>query len=264
MQVAMQDLTVTALVDALEASLSQSWPEPPLLAFDADGTLWTGDVGDDFLETMIGRRAIREEARSSLERDSAAISWRVGDLNEAAQALYAAHREGRFDEERFYELVAWIGAGHTRAELAAFADEMHRERSLDARLHHEVAPVLAWARKRGVEVFVVSASPRIVVERGVARLGVASDHVLAAEAEFDADVMVAAARRPIPYGAGKVAALRHRVGSRTLLAAFGDNVFDVAMLNEARIPVAVRPKPRLIAAAAQIDGCRRLVAPAQG
>ncbi len=40
----------------------------------------------------------------------------------------------------------------------------------------------------------------------------------------------------------------------TLCAAFGDNAFDVAMLSEARVPVAVRPKDRLRERAAEVAG----------
>ena len=41
---------------------------------------------------------------------------------------------------------------------------------------------------------------------------------------------------------------------RVLYAAFGDNAFDVAMLREARVPVAIRPKPRLLERAGEVDG----------
>jgi phosphoserine phosphatase len=53
--------------------------------------------------------------------------------------------------------------------------------------------------------------------------------------------------RPIPYGPGKIHQLEARIGKRPLLAAFGDNVFDVPMLEAARVAVAVDPKPRLLA-----------------
>jgi phosphatidylglycerophosphatase C len=58
--------------------------------------------------------------------------------------------------------------------------------------------------------------------------------------------------RPIPYGPGKVMQLRAKLGARPLYAAFGDNAFDVPMLREARIPVAIRPKPRLVERASEI------------
>ena len=40
---------------------------------------------------------------------------------------------------------------------------------------------------------------------------------------------------------------------RTLVAAFGDNAFDVAMLSQASVPVAVRPKQRLRDRAADVQ-----------
>jgi phosphoserine phosphatase len=61
--------------------------------------------------------------------------------------------------------------------------------------------------------------------------------------------------RPIPYGAGKMARLREAIGhDRPLYASFGDNGFDVALLAGASVPVAVRPKPRLRARAAEVPG----------
>jgi phosphoserine phosphatase len=48
--------------------------------------------------------------------------------------------------------------------------------------------------------------------------------------------------------------LRAKLGARPLYAAFGDNAFDVPMLREARVPVAIRPKPRLVERAGEIPG----------
>jgi phosphoserine phosphatase len=59
--------------------------------------------------------------------------------------------------------------------------------------------------------------------------------------------MRAEVERPIPYGAGKVSALRSVIGARPILAACGDNAFDVDLLCAARLPLAVRPKERLLA-----------------
>jgi phosphoserine phosphatase len=46
--------------------------------------------------------------------------------------------------------------------------------------------------------------------------------------------------------------LRAKLGARPLYAAFGDNVFDIPMLREARTPIAVRPKPRLVDRATEV------------
>ena len=61
--------------------------------------------------------------------------------------------------------------------------------------------------------------------------------------------------RPITYGEGKVTNLRARLGpTRKLYAAFGDNAFDVALLNAAQHPVAVRPKMRLLERRSEVPG----------
>ena len=75
----------------------------------------------------------------------------------------------------------------------------------------------------------------------------------AREACDAAGIVQCAVERPIPYGSGKVTHLRERLGAdRVLYAAFGDNAFDVAMLREARLPVAIRPKARLVERAAEV------------
>jgi phosphoserine phosphatase len=57
-----------------------------------------------------------------------------------------------------------------------------------------------------------------------------------------------------------VSRLLERIGTaHTLLAAFGDNAFDVALLASAHIGVAVRPKPRLRARAHEVTGLVELV-----
>src|SRR5947208_2698246 len=76
----------------------------------------------------------------------------------------------------------------------------------------------------------------------------------ATEACDDAGVVLTSVRRPIPYGAGKVTRLREKLGTRTLYATFGDNVFDIPMLRDARVPVAIRPKPRLVERADEVPG----------
>jgi phosphoserine phosphatase len=67
-------------------------------------------------------------------------------------------------------------------------------------------------------------------------------------------VLVARIDEPATYGAGKTAALRAGVAGKVLLGAFGDSAFDLHLLREARLAVAVRPKPELRARAAECSG----------
>jgi phosphoserine phosphatase len=71
--------------------------------------------------------------------------------------------------------------------------------------------------------------------------------------------------RPIPYGDGKVTRLRECIGrEREVYAAFGDNAFDVSLLQAARVRVAVRPKARLRARAHEVEGIVELAPEGKG
>jgi HAD superfamily phosphoserine phosphatase-like hydrolase len=218
-----------------------------VLAFDGDGTLWSGDVGEDLFHAAIERGDLREEARVAMAREAEGAGLRAdGTPLQLAERLYAEYLAGRFSEERMCELMTWAFAGWTREAVDAFAEQTIDACALGPRMHKEALRIVEWARGAGIDVFVVSASPRAIVERAVRRAGVPADRVVAATPLYEKDRMLADVARPIPYGDGKVKNLRVCLGdSRPLYAAFGDNAFDVSLLSEAFIPVAVRPKPRL-------------------
>ena len=124
----------------------------------------------------------------------------------------------------------------------------------------------------GHRVLVVSASPLAIVAGASAVVG-APDAALGVEVVVVDHVYTAAITRPIPYAEGKVAAVARLAGAAStgagaartdpglapLLAAFGDNRFDLAMLAAAKLPFAVRPKPALLTHAGEAPALRRLV-----
>jgi len=223
------------------------------IAFDGDGTLWSGDVGEEFFFAVVERGDFRAPALAALARE--AREFGIDDAGSGAalaRRLYDAYAAGAYPEERICEVITWACAGWSSAEVFAIARAVCAD--LPRRLHGELAPVLAWAKDHGVDVFLVSASPREVVDVGADVVGIPRARVVAATARYEGDVMIADAVRPIPYGPGKVQNLRALLGDRPLYAAFGDNTFDVAMLGAATVPVAVRPKPRLLERAREVPG----------
>jgi phosphatidylglycerophosphatase C len=227
-----------------------------VVATDADGTLWSGDVGEDLFDAFLERGRVEPAATEALRRN--ARDHGVSDAGmgpDVARRLYAAYHEGRFPEERMCELMAWCFAGWTKGEVAVFARESVDRGNLGSRLHGELHTVLERVRGAGIETVLVSASPVAVVVDAGGRVGFDERHVVAARPRYDRGVMLADVERPIPYGAGKVTRMRERIGEgRPLLAAFGDNAFDVALLASARVSVAVRPKPRLRERAHEVSG----------
>jgi phosphatidylglycerophosphatase C len=220
------------------------------IAFDGDGTLWSGDVAEDYFYGLLDLAGVRPEAVEALRADVREFELGPELMNEPdavklARGLYAAYLAGRYPEERTCEMMAWIYAGWRRADVEAFARRLTADRGVADRIHAEVRAVVLWARAEGLRTILVSASPREIVVAAGAIVGFEPKDIVAADVVYEDDVMRARVVRPIPYGPGKVRGVRSLLGDGVLLAAFGDNAFDLAMLGEAKVPVAVRPKTRL-------------------
>lgn len=240
---------VIARIDALRTS------DPGgAIAFDGDGTLWSGDIGEDLFYGLLESDAVRPEALPALVAEARGANLRTdGTAVEIARRIDEAHHQGSFPEERLFEIMTWLMAGYPAAEAEAYADRLLDRVELTKRFHPEAIAIVRWAEACGVPVFLVSASPRIVVHQAARRVGIDLAHVASAADKRSPDgVVLPAVDRPIPYGPGKVQRLREKLASRPLYAAFGDNAFDLAMLAESKIPVAVRPKPRLVARAPEL------------
>ncbi len=217
------------------------------IATDGDGTLWSGDVGEDLFHAFLDHGRTEPEALDAIRRIARHHSESdAGTGADVARRIFRAYAEGRFPEETLCELMAWCFAGWTRGEVRAFAGDVVRRGGLAARLHDEVHAVLDRARAAGITVVLVSASPIAVVLEAGSSVGFDEAHVVATRPFYRGDVMLSDVERPIPYGAGKVTGLRRCLGDeRPLYAAFGDNAFDIHLLASATVAVAVRPKSRL-------------------
>lgn len=256
----MREARVAEILGELEGTLGSS--SGAVAAFDGDGTLWSGDVGEDFFHSFVKAgdfRALSSEALAQVARDHG-IPAEVDEGAAVARRLFEAYERGQFPEERICEVIAWAPAGRTLAEYRGFFEQRFPPEAMRARLHDETVSLMEGVRRLGVEVFLVSASPKPVVDAAAETAGISARNVIAAEPQVDpaTGAVAASVNRPIPYGAGKVLRLRERIGDRPLVVACGDNVFDEELLCNARIRCAVRPKSRLLAIAERIEGLRLL------
>src|SRR6476620_4503559 len=97
-------------------------PGPSGIAFDADGTLWSGDVGEDVFLHATDHGLIREAARDELRRVARAHGIDdAGSASEVARAVFDAYRRGVVGELLACEVMTWCYAGHTPEELTAIA-----------------------------------------------------------------------------------------------------------------------------------------------
>lgn len=222
--------------------------EHPALAFDADGTLWSGDIGIELFEKALDERALREESLEALRAVASGFALPMKEeANEQARVLHRAFLDETLPDGLAFAMMAWAFAGFTSAELGGFIDDFLAEARLGSRVQEEIAPVLAWAERSRVPVHIVSASPRAAVVKAAEALRIPVSQVVAMTPAVEKERIRPWVVPPIPYGEGKVEALALATGLSELLGAFGDSGYDLAMLARARVPVAVRPKASLLA-----------------
>lgn len=253
---------VDELLLAVDAWLRDA-PHPgraALALFDADGTLWAGDLGETAFLHGFARGVIAPACVDGPLRAWAA-SWGLALPPSAPEAFaaLAARCEGdailddappAFDTHRaradLYSMQAWAYAGMSAAELSAYGEALFLERFAD-RVHDFVAPLLSSLRRRGVETWLISGTHRALIAPAARALGFTAHQIYGSLPDLD----TAGRYVPTPdcalYGPAKARIL---AGQR-VCAAFGDSVgaTDREMLALADIPVAVSPRGEHLEAA---------------
>lgn len=227
-----------------------------VLATDADGTIWDGDVGVDIFEALLAAEGVREAALPALKAEAAAYGVEAaGSPTAWARALYAAFSGERYAHEHAFAMMAWVFAGWHEDEVSAFATKVLDEGAITSRIRPEMKEIFRWAEHRSVPIYVVSASPIAIVALGARRLGVPVAAALAMTPAIDAQgVLLPRLAAPAVYGSGKIHALERAGVTARILGAFGDSAYDAEMLRKAHVPIAVTPSAGLLALLPSIAG----------
>ena len=230
---------------ATEALLRRLAGPPGLAAFDADGTLWEGDLGEAVLRDLIAKQKLV---------DPPPDPW--------------AEYLGRFEQS---PAEAFAYAGRL---MAGLSEDLVRETSariyaseFAARVFPESRWLLETLASRNWLVYVVSASNRWSIEVAARDFGLAADRVLALDLATERGILTDRVLLPVPTLEGKPALLMARAGRKPDIA-FGNSSLDIPLLLSAAIPVAVgllssdasRPNVFLVDAARR--GWTRLEIPA--
>ena len=259
---ALETVDARGVITRLDRALQSLRAEPsgeatrPVLAFDADGTLWRGDVGCDLFAGAIDRKAFRGDARELFVREARSMGLAEdGDVHALGARLLETFLSGRWEDGPAAVAMAVCYVGLSPEELSSLADEVLGRVGLLERIHPGVVDVIAWAGENGVETHVVSASPLVAVVSGARRLSIPSERVIAMRMALRPDGRYGTELEgESVYGEGKVHAIDRVLAGATLLGAFGDSAGDAFMLRRARVPVAVGPSDRLLAIADTVPG----------
>lgn len=180
----------------------------PLAVFDADGTLWADDLGETHLVVI--------------------DEWgNVSPGDGYVSVLDEYHQRCERDVDDGY---AWgtsvLAAAGEEETIAAAVEAWRRHRG---QLLEPVANVVRGLLEAGVEVAVVSASNRWVIEVAVAELGIEPGGIVAVDLVRADGRLTPEVVQPMPNGEGKVAAIDALLGRRPVIA-FGNSVHDAPML----------------------------------
>ncbi len=232
--------------EALLAELAAAGAPRGAAAFDFDGTLAAGDAGLTFFRSLLERRAIRREAGPRLAEELAGAGAPVrDDPHQMAEDLLDLYYADRYPESAICEVMAYAVAGYHEREASALAEAAFDPSTIYAGARDLVQDLA----RAGYEVWIVSGSPRVVVEVGARHLGVSAARVLAMTPIVDGGgVVQPRVARPATYRGGKVEALR-AAGVAHVAVAFGDTRKDIELLESADVRVAVCPRPALRALA---------------
>jgi phosphoserine phosphatase len=201
--------------------------------FDADGTLWGGDVGEGFFTWMLRNRYYPAQ--------------RIPELRDAWQR----YKAGTFDGDKMYELMATGMAGMKETEVkrlaATYFNSVQRQR-----IYRPMQALVGALSSTGFTPWVVSGSPWWVVAAGAKHFGIPESHVIGLAVRVDGsgrltDEII----RPVPWKEGKAERIMQALGRRPVIAA-GNSTGDAYMLKIAsELPLVINPAPSFLRTAEQ-------------
>jgi phosphoserine phosphatase len=210
--------------------------QPRVAAFDCDGTLWAGDVGERFFDWELRGPDVFPDAR---QREALSQFWRT---------RYAAYKRGEVDESTMCGEMVALHKGIPESRLLEASCRFF-DKFFVQQIFPELRELISRLRDQGCDVWVVSSSNEWVIRAGMKHFGIPPNHILAAAVEIDKGIATDRLIR-VPSGPGKSDALRDVV-KKPIDAAFGNARWDAEMLGFARHAFAVNPNPDLESLAQQ-------------
>lgn len=190
-------------------------------AFDADGTIWHGDVGEEFLREL--------QALGRL------IEPPAGDLYAEYERLLA------LEPARAFAFCVEVMRGLHEEDVLAWSRELFT-RVFARRVIPGMRRILDALRHSGARIWIVSASSLWSVRAGAEMLGLDPSRVLAVCCPTDGQGrLTGEVSDPITCLQGKVDALSLALGPRRPAIAFGNSLLDREMLEQAHRAVVVAP-----------------------
>jgi HAD superfamily phosphoserine phosphatase-like hydrolase len=190
--------------------------ERRIACFDADGTLWSEDIGEAFLRWL--------------------LAGPLEPLVVQEPRLYEIYEERvRKNLTEGYGWAVQLMAGLPEKDVQRWAKQ---HAAAWPNYRHAMIDLTRGLADAGLEVWIVSASNHWVIAAAAARIGIDPSRTIAIRTEVVKGKLTDRLVAPIPCEGGKVKAIDKWIGQRPDLAV-GDGLGDLAMLEVSTRPLVV-------------------------
>ena len=194
--------------------------KPRLVAFDCDGTLWSGDAGEGFFRWEMDRGMVSDET----------IRW--------AKSRYQDYQAGKVSEDDMCADMTTMNVGLDEATIRKASRQFYEE-NIAADVFSEMHQLVQKLHDDGCEIWAISSTSEWVIREAMKDFGIPANRILACEVEIENGRITDRIVR-IPSGEGKAVGIREVI-RRQPDATFGNSRWDVEMLALAKTPFAVNP-----------------------
>lgn len=195
---------------AIEKTLDQG--QLPIAVFDADGTLWNTDLGENFFKWEIKNAVLSNLPKNPWE--------------------HYRNLKSQPDPRPAYLWLAQIHSGLPLKTIQNWAQQALKEISPPP-IFESQKELIELLYNKSIAVFIVTASVKWAVEPGASLLGVDSEFVLGVETEVQDGLITDKPILPVTYKEGKLEALLKKTKGQNPFLASGNTIGDISLLENA-------------------------------
>ena len=181
-------------------------------AFDADGTLWDTDLGENFFQFQIENKFV--------------------PLPENPWNHYLEMKKINGDPRDAYIWLAQINKGIALEQVRKWAQSAF-EAIKPKPVFSDQKKLIELLLENGVEVYIVTASIKWAVEPGALAIGIKPENVIGVETVVKDGIVTDEKVLPITYRSGKVEGLLNKTGGVAPFFSAGNTIGDYELLNAA-------------------------------
>lgn len=201
--------TLQSIITDIDQALDKG--ATPIAAFDADGTLWDTDIGENFFEYQIEQNLL-----TNLPEDPFTHYTNLYQ-NSTPDAL---------------KWLATVNAGQKLEDVKTWASDALRQAGT-LPLFPAQQEIVEHLQKKGVEIYIVTASMKWAVEPAARYYNIDADHVLGITALIDNGTITDSPGPELTWREGKMETLLKYTNNKKPFFSSGNSEGDISLLEHA-------------------------------